>query len=159
MTTLPPVAPIIPVDQDPSDARSSAWEKVADARTRTLDAKEGFQKMAEHAEPAFAPIVEAFLDLHTRHGDQLTRLLADAGVAPQDDGSFMGTVNRMVVATRAFFDDIDADVLRQIHSGEEHVLRAYDEAMSSDIPAEARSTLSQLSAELKALLADTRPVA
>jgi uncharacterized protein (TIGR02284 family) len=139
-------------------AERSGWDAVASARTRTLDAGEGFKKMAEHAEPSFAPIVEAFLELHTRHAAELSRILTDAGQPPQDDGSVMGTINRLVVATRAFLDDIDGDVLKQIHSGEENVASAYQDALSADLPAQVRNRLAVMLAELNELLADTRPI-
>jgi uncharacterized protein (TIGR02284 family) len=154
MTTVPPT-PVI----DPATAADrDAWEKLASARTRTVDAAQGFQKMAEHAEPSFAPIVEAFLELHTRHAGEFTRLLTEAGHPPTDDGSLMGTVNRLVVATRALLDDIDADVLRQIHSGEENVADAYQEALEAGLPAMVRDRVTAMLGELNELLDDTRPV-
>lgn len=171
MTTIPAALPLAAeldtvntADASPSapnpqpNGGAAGWDAVSTARTRTLDALAGFDKMAEHAEPGFAPIVAAFRDMHRRHGDLLTRLLADAGLAPDGEGSVMGTVNRMVVATRAFFDDIDADVLDQIHSGEENVVRAYQDALRADVPQDVRDHLSQMLVELNGLLADTRPI-
>ncbi len=70
----------------------------------------------------------------------------------------MGAVNRMVVATRALFDDIDADLLSQIHSGEGHVVAAYEQALATNLPGPAHDRLAEMLAELNALLADTRPV-
>lgn len=151
----PMVAPIYDADtEDPEHpvAIRGDWDLVAAARTRTLDALAGFDKMAEHAEPEFAPTVAAFRDLHRRHADALTRILADAGHPPADDGSIMGTVNRLVVATRALFDEIDRDVLSPIRSGEEHVVTAYDEALGSDLPEEVREELVEMRAELAEML-------
>lgn len=169
MNTIPVVPPFSPMS-DPLATRLRAeiangppepdanWSAVEAARTRTLDALAGFEKMAEHAEPEFAPIVAAFVELHTRHGNDLTRLLADAGQAPDEGGSIMGSVNRMVVATRALFDEIDADLLSRIHSGEAHVVTAYEAALTATLPAGAHDCIAGLLAELKELLADTRPV-
>jgi uncharacterized protein (TIGR02284 family) len=164
MTPVPPVPPVIdPAGKgrpfgDPPLAEGSDWDAVATARTRTLDAGQGFQKMAEHAEPSFAPIVQAFLELHTRHAAELTRILTDAGQTPDDDGSMMGTINRLVVATRALVDDIDGDVLKQIHSGEENVASAYRDALSANVPPSVRDRLATMLAELNELLDDTRPI-
>jgi uncharacterized protein (TIGR02284 family) len=133
------------------------WDLVEAARTATLDALAGYDKMAEHAVPEFAPVVAAFRDLHHRHGAELTRLLAEAGRPVDSDGSMMGTVNRLVVGTRALVDDIDADVLKQIHSGEEHVLEAYGEALAADLPQDIRDRLDAQHRELTALLADHPP--
>ena len=164
MTPVPPVPPVIdPAGEgrpfgDPPLAESPVWAAVAAARTRTLDAGQGFKKMAEHAEPSFAPIVEAFLDLHIRHAEELTRILTDAGLPPEDNGSMMGTINRLVVATRALVDDIDGGVLKQIHSGEENVISAYQDALSAELPATVRERLAGMLAELNELLDDTRPI-
>lgn len=162
MTLIPPVAPMIDAtlpesDSDATAARNEAWDAVATARTRTLDALAGFEKMSEHAEPEFAPIVRAYVELHRRHGDELTRLLADNARTPDEGGSMMGTVNRMVVATRALFDEIDEDVLAQIHSGERHVVEAYEAAVNSNLPDQAREEMSMLLVELREILEDTRP--
>jgi uncharacterized protein (TIGR02284 family) len=132
--------------------RRDGWGAVAAARTRTLDALAGFEKMVELAQPEFAPTVMAFRDLHDRHANSFTRMLTDAGHPPADEGSMMGTVNRVVVATRALFDEIDADVLSQIRSGEEHVLAAYDEALEGDLPADVQDQLVDLRSELAKLL-------
>ncbi len=165
MIIVPPVVPVVPpfVEDEleverTGSADREAWDAVTDARTRTLDALEGFKKMAEHAEPEFAPIVAAYVELHTRHGEELTRMLVDAGVPPDGDASLMGSVNRVVVATRAMVDDIDADVLKQIHSGERHVMAAYQGALAADLPLEASDRVAGLLAELRELIDDTRPV-
>ncbi|WP_170971806.1 DUF2383 domain-containing protein [Rhodobacter sp. SY28-1] len=157
-----PVSPMIDAtlpgsEPEATAARNRAWEAVAIARTRTLDALAGFEKMAEHAEPDFAPIVRAFVELHRRHGEEFTRLLADNAVAPDEGGSIMGTVNRVVVATRALFDEIDEDVLTQIHSGERHVVDAYAEAADTNLPETARDKVAEMLVELREILTDTRP--
>jgi hypothetical protein len=158
MTTNPSAMPFA-ADRDPlGQDRPADWSAVESAQTRTLDALAGFEKMAEYAEPGFAPIVEAFRDLHQRHGDRLTRILSDAGHALGSEGSLMGTVNRAVVATRAVFDDIDEDVLKQIHSGEQNVVAAYQDALGAGLPQGSRDEIARMLSELEALLDDTRPV-
>lgn len=98
--------------------------------TRIVDTIEGFDKMVEKAEPSFRATADRFRTLHARHERQVARLLADSGRTADPDGSFMGTVNRVVVAARALFDAVDADVMQQVRSGEQHVLDAFDEAIS-----------------------------
>lgn len=154
------VAPIYGAAEDaiaPNDAGRFDWEQVAAARTSTLDALAGFEKMAEHAEPEFLPAVKTFAGLHQRHADRIMRILADAGHPPEEDGSVMGTVNRLVVATRALFDEIDADVLPQIQSGEEHVLSAYDDALAARLPEDVRNDLVEMRVELERILDEIAP--
>ncbi|NJM84017.1 MAG: DUF2383 domain-containing protein [Tabrizicola sp.] len=155
---LRPADPALSAGGDAADqtgAQPVDWEGLAEARTRTLDAREGFAKMAEHAEPEFAPTVARYFELHSRHAERLRRILEDAGVAMDAEPSLMGTVNRLVVATRAMFDEIDADVLKQIHSGEKHVLAAYEGAQDMTLPGEVHDCLSDMIAELRALLEET----
>lgn len=143
--------------QDPDRALGPAvdWQPVQDALTLTTDALTGFERMAELAEPEFVPTVRRYVDLHRRHAETLSRLLADMGMAPDADGSFMGTVNRTVVSARSLFDKIDADVLDQIRSGEDHIVSAYQDALETPLPPAARDRLTALLHELRQLVAET----
>ena len=162
--SIPRVPNLMPAERARADENVAVepphpldWEGVAAARTRTLDAGEGFAKMAEHAEPEFAPTVARYYELHLRHAERLTRILEDAGVSKDPDPSLMGTVNRLVVAARAVVDAINDDVLKQIRSGEQYVLDAYDDARDDSLPDEVRQCLSEMRAELQALLDETCP--
>jgi uncharacterized protein (TIGR02284 family) len=126
------------------------------AHDRTVDALQGFDKMAESADPAFRPVVTDLLDLHRRHAAALASMLARYGADPQDGGTLMGQVNRAVVAVRAAFGGIDHDSVEQIADGEAHVLEAYEEAMNAGVTVEERQTLVALHGELAARVADLR---
>ena len=156
-------SPLIPVpraagDHLPADETPAFdWGLVETALTRTTDARDGFQRMQELAEPGFAPTVARFLDLHRRHSDRIARLMAEAGRVPDADGSLMGRVNRLVVSARALVDRIDADTLPQIVSGETHVLEAYDAALAGAAPQGVRDELAALRDDLADLLATVSP--
>lgn len=139
-----------------SEGMDAACAALEAALTRTKDALSGFETMVEKAEPEFRPIAERFRTLHARHVTALSQMLSDAGRTPDTDGSLMGTVNQAVVATRAFLDKIDADVLAQVIRGEEHVIEAYRDALAKPVPSPARDTLSSLLTELQTLVAETR---
>jgi hypothetical protein len=113
----------------PTLTDGEAIDALALLRTRTVDARAGFETMASRAEVAFRPITERLCDLHGAHASRLTEMLVDDGCTPDADGSFMGGVNRTVVATRALFDEINADVMDQGRSGEAHARQAFDEAV------------------------------
>lgn len=139
-----------------SETVDAAYAALETALTRTTDARAGFETMVDRAEPSFRPVAERFRALHARHAERLARMLTDAGRAPDTDGSLMGTVNRAVVATRAMFDEIDADVVPQIVSGESHVLDAYRDALDAPLPAPEHEALASLLAELQAALEEAR---
>lgn len=136
----------------------AAIDCLAFAHTRTVDALAGYEKMVEKAEPGFLSVATRFRDLHAAHAASLAAMLRQQGRAPDAEGSFMARVNRMVVATRAFFDEIDADVMSQVRSGEEHVLAAYRAAESGVPYPVVKSLVAGMRTELQALLAETRQV-
>lgn len=123
---------------------------------RTVDSMKGYTKMVEKAEPSFRDTAEQFRALHARHAHGLAWILADLGIEAVGDGSIMGAVNQTVVAFRAFFDDIDEDVMDQVRSGENWVLKAFDEAITEQRGALPAMKLNEMHAELTALLAETR---
>ncbi len=133
-------------------------ETLADALTASQDAKTGFDKMVEKAEPEFRPVVKQFSQLHADHNHRLAALLRRHGETPDTDGSFQGTINKVVVATRAFFDEIDGDVMDNIRDGEDNVCDKYVKAAAISVDANDRAELQAMHNEIKALMARTSGV-
>ncbi len=127
-------------------------EALIDLHTRSIDTLRGFETMVEKAVPAFRTIAEKFRALHARHVTRLATMVREMGGRPDSDGSFMGTVNRTVVTLRATFDTIDHQVIHQIHSGEAHVLAAFDRALGTRLPQRQIDALSWMRVELAGLL-------
>lgn len=123
-----------------------------------VDAERGFATMVDKAEPEFRDTAERFRALHDRHAALLRNLLSDRGLEPDSEGSFMGNVNEMVVTVRAFFDDIDADVMAQVRDGESRVLGAFDRAIAAPLLGPEAMMLRRLRDELTALLHQTRSI-
>lgn len=149
--------------QDNEEARRRAvppvddgLDRVAALHTSIVDALAGYETMAEKAEPEFRPVVDRFISLHRSHGTATARILTDHGREPDNDGSFMGTVNKAVVSIRAMFTDIDSDTLDRIHSGEEHILNDFDDAIREPLSENVRADLVTMRAELADLLRATR---
>lgn len=142
---------------DPNAAEAGK-DALATLHLRTVDALKGYVKMVEKAEPEFRPVAQVFHDLHERHASALAGMLSARGVAADADGSLMGTINETVVSLRAFFDEIDADVLSSIRNGEGHVLDAFDEALKAELPVEDAKRVSTMRDELVELLDDVRQV-
>lgn len=133
-----------------------ALDALAHLHTRTTDTLSGFQVMVDKAEPEFRPVAEQFQSVHDRHARQLTETLIRHGRQPDLDGSFMSGVNRVVVNLRAFFDEIDDDVMDQVRNGERHVIDAFDEALKEDLPDAERQEVAAMKAELTGLIDETR---
>jgi Domain of unknown function (DUF2383) len=154
---MQPAVPPFPlsdqIDEPTSAANPEALTALYD---RTVDSMRGFAKMVEKAEPSFIDTAEKFRGLHARHAGELARMLAERGVEAGGDGSIMGTVNEAVVTFRAFFDDIDEDVMDQVRGGERWVLTAFDNAIAESEPVGSTAKLRQMRDELVALLEETQ---
>jgi hypothetical protein len=138
------------------DDHAACVQAIAMLHTRTVDALAGFERMLAKAEPDFRPVVARFCNLHRDHAAQLASILTALDAPVDEDGSFMGTVNRMVVSLRALFDEIDEDVMDNIRSGEGHVRKAFDAAIACDPAEPHRRALLRMRAELEDLLDATR---
>lgn len=138
-------------------AAPDATDALRSLQTRTADALAGYVKMVEKAEPEFRPVAERFRSLHDHHNAALSAMLIRHGAEPDLDGSFMGSVNKAVVSMRALFDEIDEDVMDNIRDGENHVLTAFDDAMTATgMPPADVTELRDMRDELASLLQDTR---
>ncbi len=143
-------------DQSPAtgnDAVGESLDALIDLHKQSINTLLGFEKMAEKAEPSFHDVVQRFVALHSRQTSRLDQMVREMGAVPDTDGSFMGTVNRAVVTMRAIFDEIDADTMKQIRSGEEFVLAAFDRAIAASLPQDHDRALNQMKGELVSLLA------
>ncbi|RYI34142.1 MAG: DUF2383 domain-containing protein [Acetobacteraceae bacterium] len=137
------------------ERQSDASDALGTLHTRTVDALRGFAKMVEKAEPEFRPVAQKFHDLHAQHAGAIARILSARGQAVDADGSIMGTVNETVVGLRAFFDEIDEDVMDNVRSGEGHVLKAFDDALADTLQQDERLAVEAMRGELTRLLDET----
>lgn len=149
-SSIPPLA-----GRAPAGSAASTRTLVA-LHDRTVDTIEGYRTMVEKAEPSFVSAAERFLELHERHAEALSRLLIAEGRGGEADGTLMGTVNRAVVTVRSFFDDIDEDVMDQVRSGEDWVLKAFDAAIAEHQATPIGEELATMRGELASLLDETR---
>lgn len=139
-----------------STDNDKALDALETLHTRSVDVLAGFETMVAKAEPEFRPIAEQFQSLHQRQIAEIAAMLTKAGRTPDADGTFMSSVNRAVVSVRAFVDEIDADVLGQIQSGEQHVLDAYGDALAQRQGTQDAARLSEMRQELSTLLAEAQ---
>ena len=140
---------------------SSVWGSDAERAVQTLmrrliDVRNGFEKMVAEAREDFEPIAREFRDLHDKHVAELRSALKDEGFDADENGSFMSQVNEAVVAARAYFSEIDDDVMAQVRSGEQHVINAFDDAVRKVESSGLTEKLEQMREEMKDTIARTR---
>lgn len=141
---------------DPNSTDNRFRDALVTLHHRTVDALRGYEKMVDKAEPEFLPVAKSFRDLHARHASGLAGILSGMGIAVDQAGTLMGTINETVVSLRALFDEIDEDVMDSIRNGEDHVLRAFDEVLKADHAPEVTGKVSAMRDDLVRLLDDTR---
>lgn len=139
-------------DNQRSNPDDDRLDLIAKVHTRVLDTISGFDKLVEKAEPEFKPTAQSFLVAHSRHETVLAAYLAQCGREPDEDGSFIGTLNRAVIEARSWFEDVDKDILDRVADGERQLLETYAEARDAGQTVEANAILTQQMAEIEDLL-------
>ncbi|MGP9790115.1 DUF2383 domain-containing protein [Roseinatronobacter sp. NSM] len=129
-----------------------ALRLIAEVHTRVLDTIAGFEKIVEKAEPDFTQVAETFLYLHRKHERDLAAYLAKCGYAPDNDGSFFGTVNKALVEMRSWFEDVSDNIMDRIIHGEKHVIDAYENARSVGQTLDANAMLTRHIEDIDALM-------
>jgi Domain of unknown function (DUF2383) len=119
-----------------------AVSRVTDVQTSIIDAVNGYERMLDKAEVEFRGTIRNLIEQHQSDERALRQVLDRAGAASQNNGSFMTNVHQTVVTVRSWFDDIDADLIPQIISGEERIIDLYDQAIKASDQGEALETLS-----------------
>ena len=111
------------------DLATEVLDAVGDTHIALVDAAHGYDVMLEKAEPEIRTVLETTRETTKRQAEELAQFLVAQGRHPTDDGSFMSTVHEGVVRTRAFFTDLDEDVLPAVVDGERRIVSSYDDAL------------------------------
>ncbi len=160
MTQSPTVAAaaIVPTREDDPDGPRASGDLEALHHLYRLQCATvaGFETMVEKAEPSFRSVAADFLDLHRTQAAHIASILSGLGSEPDDGAGVMGAVNKAVVTVRSWFDEIDDDVMDSVRRGEDTILEAFDEALAAPAAAAYITSLTEMRADLNALLARTR---
>lgn len=127
-------------------------DALAKLQVRITDTLAGYDEILDRAEPDIRPLMKEFCTAHTAHEAELSTRLRKHGCVPDEDGSFFSTVQRLVIKTRAVFDDIDEDVLNSVIKGEERILSLYDAAIAAARDEDDISLLSRQRGEVHELV-------
>ena len=114
-----------------NDTTLQILDAVGDVHIALVDAVHGYEVMIEKAETEIKAVLEMARETSNRHARELAEFLVAQGRHPTEDGSFMSTVQKGVVRARAFFTDIDGDVLPAVIDGERRIVSSYDDALET----------------------------
>ena len=127
-----------------------------DLLTQTIDARAGYDRMHEKAEPDFRMVVQKFRTTHAQHAERIAAMITAIGGTPDTEGGIMSSVNKAVVSIRAIFDEIDEDVMDAIRDGERRILKEFDDALEVVEHEHHRKELLAMRDEISVLLEETR---
>lgn len=128
--------------------------------TALIDAQQGYEKAEAEAENgATRTILQEANALHGRAHQEIHRTLLELGEDADDSGSFMGTVHKAVISTRAAVTGIDKASLSSFASGEERILEKYTDAIADQADADVISMLRRHEAQLRELIAKMKRAA
>lgn len=124
-------------------------DRLLSLHTALVDVREGYRKAIEEADDReLRETLLAVDGLHAAAHADLDRILGSRGRTPDEDGSFMGTVHKTVIAARAAVVGLDEGSLDAFASGEENTLERYDEAIADEGDSAIRATLAKHRAAL-----------
>jgi uncharacterized protein (TIGR02284 family) len=106
-------------------------EHVKKLHTALVDTRSAYELALKDTEdPEVARICRQMVSL--RHSDHMAlhQALILAGERPDEDGSFMSIVHETVVGVRAAISGIGKKTLPAFASGEEDIVRLYDDALA-----------------------------
>lgn len=103
-------------------------QALADLHSTVADAIEGLESLSDRADGELALAAAAFRELHESHQQGLAEALIEMGFEPEDDGGFMGLLQKSVLAIRETFSGLDADALPDLLDGEREIVEQYTEA-------------------------------
>jgi uncharacterized protein (TIGR02284 family) len=112
--------------------------------TVLIDALPGYDKAIADAETAeVRSVLASAAERHRAAHREIHALLAARGANPEDDGSFLATVRKGIVAARSAITGIDQGSLGAFAMGEEQIIRYYDAAIEDETDASARAMLQK----------------
>ena len=98
-----------------------------------MDACKGYDEAIQDAEePQLKKLFEKAKSVHEKAHAEIHSILNARAANPDDEGSFMATVHKAVISTRAAVVGLDESSLSSFASGEERIIEAYNKAMDTN---------------------------
>lgn len=137
-----------------------AADQLRKLHTALVDTRGAYELAAKETEDVqVASICKDMIALRRTDHEELHQALIAAGEKPDDDGSFMTTVHETVVAVRAAFTGIGKKTLPAFISGEEDILKLYDEAIAEGADPGASNVLRRQRGRLASEIEKMRGIA
>jgi uncharacterized protein (TIGR02284 family) len=126
--------------------------------TALVDTCKGYDEAIQDAEkPQLKTLFEKAKFVHEKAHAEIHAILNARAANPDDEGSFMSAVHKVVISTRAAVVGLGESSLSSFASGEERIVEVYDKAISAngdDGP--VRDTLQQQKSVVIDLVSEMR---
>jgi uncharacterized protein (TIGR02284 family) len=110
--------------------------KLTTLHTSLIDARSGYEEGVKDAHgKGVTPLFSELVALHGQDASAVAQQLKRLGAPVDDDGSLMGTFDRVVMKFTSLFTDLDEKIIPSLINGERRVLVHYDEAIEASSPA------------------------
>ena len=143
------------------EKRIATVDAVKTLHTSMIDTRTAYEKaQAEARLPELRALFSSMVALRQKDHDELHRVLTEMGKKPDEDGSFMTAVHRAVIGARSAITGVDRGSLSAFASGEENIIKEYDDALGqSDIGQETAALLDRQKAVLERKIAEMKALA
>ena len=110
--------------------------KLTTLHTSLIDARSGYEEGVKDAHgKGVTPLFSELVALHGQDASAVAQQLKRLGAPVDNDGSLMGTFDRVVMKFTSLFTDLDEKIIPSLINGERQVLVHYDEAIKASSPA------------------------
>ncbi|MBB4197269.1 hypothetical protein CCR94_14650 [Rhodoblastus sphagnicola] len=109
--------------------------KLTSLHTSLIDARSGYEEGLKDAHgKGLAPLFSELIALHEQGVGAIALQLQRLGAPVDEDGSLMGTFDRVVMKVTSLFTELDEKIIPSLVDGEQRVLVHYDEAIKASSP-------------------------
>ena len=109
--------------------------KLTTLHTSLIDARSGYEQGVKDAHgKGVAPLFSELVALHGQDASAIAQQLKRLGAPVDDNGSLMGTFDRIVMKITSLITELDEKVIPSLINGERQVLVHYDGAIKASSP-------------------------
>jgi uncharacterized protein (TIGR02284 family) len=109
--------------------------------TTLIDSRNGYDEALQDAEgKGLTSLFREMIASRDRDIQKISVMLRTLGQQADCSGSFMSTVHRTVISVRSMITGLDASILPSLISGEERIIKTYDDAIAA-APADVSDTI------------------
>ena len=146
--------------RDCSREATMAADHLRELHTALVDTRGAYELAAKETEDAqVASVCKEMIALRRTDHEELHQAMTAAGENPYEKLSLIPIIKKKIVAVRAAFTGIGRKRLRAFISGEEEILKLYDEAITEAADGGASDVLRRQHARLEAEIDKMRTIA